>query len=35
VLALFASEDAKPEMMLHVLLNLDSELHHRAPPSSN
>jgi DNA-binding winged helix-turn-helix (wHTH) protein/Tol biopolymer transport system component len=31
VLALFASEDAKPETILHMLLNVDSELRRRAP----
>jgi Tol biopolymer transport system component/DNA-binding winged helix-turn-helix (wHTH) protein len=31
VLALFASEDPKPETILHLLLNLDTELRHRAP----
>lgn len=31
VLALFASEGAKPETILHVLLNVDSELRRRAP----
>jgi Tol biopolymer transport system component len=31
VLALFATEDAKPETILHVLLNVDSELRRRAP----
>jgi DNA-binding winged helix-turn-helix (wHTH) protein/Tol biopolymer transport system component len=31
VLALFASEDPKPETILHLLLNLDNELRHRAP----
>jgi hypothetical protein len=31
VLALFASEDAKPETTLHLLLNVDSELRRRTP----
>ncbi len=31
VLALFASEDPKPETILHLLLNVDSELGRRAP----
>jgi hypothetical protein len=31
VLALFDSEDAKPETTLHVLLNVDDELRRRAP----
>jgi eukaryotic-like serine/threonine-protein kinase len=35
VLALFASEDAKPETILHLLLNVDSELRRRAPAHRN
>jgi serine/threonine-protein kinase len=31
VLALFPAEDAKPETILHVLLNVDGELRRRAP----
>jgi hypothetical protein len=29
--ALFPAEEAKPETILHVLLNVDSELRQRAP----
>jgi hypothetical protein len=28
---MLASEDAKPEVILHLLLNVDSELRRRAP----
>jgi dipeptidyl aminopeptidase/acylaminoacyl peptidase len=35
VLALFASEDPKPETILHLLLNLDTELRRRAPVHRN
>ena len=31
VLALFPASEAKPETILHVLLNVDSELRRRAP----
>jgi hypothetical protein len=34
VLALFPAEEAKPETILHVLLNVDSELRRRAPAHS-
>ena len=35
VLGLFPAEDAKPETILHVLINVDSELHRRAPAHRN
>ena len=35
VLALLASGDAKPETILHLLLNVDSELRRRAPAHRN
>lgn len=35
VLALFTSEDAKPETILHLLLNVDNELRRRAPAHRN
>jgi serine/threonine-protein kinase len=34
VLALLPAEDPKPETILHVLLNVDSELRRRAPAHS-